>query len=156
MSQSTRTYVAFATGPDAARPITLCVQTQNSTIMKINSFAVSLTVENVNLSSQFLVTHFGFVEKMAAEGFASLQHEQSGIHVIYLQRGIEVLPEFMRNIASEGTILAFVTTHIESEEKRLRSAGIPIALPMKTEAWGEKLFMVKDPNGVIIQLVEWV
>lgn len=125
-------------------------------IMKINSFTVSLTVENVSLSSQFLITHFGFVEKMAAEGFASLQHEQSGINVIYLQKGIEVLPAFMRNITSAGTILAFVTTRIEREEERLRSAGVPIALPMKTEEWGEKLFMVKDPNGVIIQLVEWV
>lgn len=124
--------------------------------MKINSFTVSLTVDNVSLSSRFLITHFGFVEKMAAEGFASLQHEQSGIHVIYLQKGIEVLPEFMRDITCAGTILAFVTTHIEREEERLRSAGVSIALPTKTEEWGEKLFMVKDPNGVIIQLVEWV
>jgi uncharacterized glyoxalase superfamily protein PhnB len=125
-------------------------------IMKINSFTVSLTVENVSLSSQFLITYFGFVEKMAAEGFASLQHKQSGINVIYLQKGIEVLPEFMRTITCAGTILAFVTTHIEREEERLRRAGVPIALPMKTEEWGEKLFMVQDPNGVIIQMVEWV
>lgn len=124
--------------------------------MKINSFTVSLTVADVAKSSQFLIKHFGFVEKMAAEGFASLNHEGSGINVIYMQKGIEVLPEFMRQVTNAGTILAFVTTNIEDEQKRLKNAGVPIVLPIQTEEWAEKLFMVQDPNGVIIQLVEWV
>lgn len=101
--------------------------------MKINSFTVSLTVADVSKSSQFLISHFGFVEKMAAEGFASLNHEKSGINVIYMQKGIEVLPEFMRQVANAGTILAFVTTNIDSEEKRLKNVGVPIVLPMQTE-----------------------
>ncbi|MHA7129317.1 VOC family protein [Algoriphagus namhaensis] len=73
-----------------------------------------------------------------------------------MQKGIEVLPEFMRQATNAATIMAFVTTNIDSEEKRLKNGGVPIVLPMQTEEWGEKLFMVQDPNGVIIQLVEWV
>lgn len=124
--------------------------------MNIQSFSVSLTVNNVKASSEFLVRHFGFKEKMAAEGFASLIHESSGINVIYLQTGIEVLPEFMRHIPTAGTILAFVTHNLEAEQERLRLAGVKISLPLQTEEWGEKLFMVTDPNGVVIELVEWV
>ncbi len=90
--------------------------------MNINSFAVSLTVNSVKVSSDFLVTHFEFKEKMAAEGFASLTHEQSGTNIIYMQTGIEVLPEFMRYTPNSGNILAFVTTNIEAEEERLKQA----------------------------------
>lgn len=124
--------------------------------MNISSLSVSLTVNNVKTSSEFLIKHFGFIEKMAAEGFASLIHEASGINIIYMQTGIEVLPEFLRNVPVAGTILAFVTTNLEAEEERLRLAGVPISMPLQTEEWGEKLFMVTDPNGVVIELVEWV
>ena len=124
--------------------------------MNINSFAVSLTVNNVKVSANFLVTHFGFKEKMAADGFASLIHEESGTNIIFMQTGIDVLPEFMRHTPNAGSILAFVTTNIDAQEQRLKQAGVPIALPLQTEEWGEKLFMVTDPNGVVIEVVEWL
>lgn len=124
--------------------------------MNITSFSVSLTVNNVKISSDFLIKHFGFKEKMSADGFASLIHETSGINVIYMQTGIKVLPEFLRNVSVAGTILAFVTINLEAEEERLRLAGVPISMPLQTEEWGEKLFMVTDPNGVVIEVVEWI
>ena len=124
--------------------------------MKISSFTISLTVEDVKLSADFLIKHFGFVEKMAADGFASVQHEESGTNVVYLQRGIEVLPADLRDRRADGVILAFVTTDLEAEEARLKSEDVRITLPMRLEPWGEKLFMVTDPNGVVIELVEWV
>lgn len=67
-----------------------------------------------------------------------------------------MLPEFLRNVIAKGTILAFVTNNIEAEERRLRTEGAMISLPLQTEEWGEKLFMVTDPNGIIIEIVEWV
>lgn len=124
--------------------------------MTISSFTVSLTVQDVPASSQFLVDHFGFVEKMAADGFASLQHEASGTNVVYLRTGIEVLPEGFRHQHAAGVILAFTAPDIEAESRRLQQEGVPLTLPLRTEAWGEKLFQVTDPNGVVIELVEWV
>ncbi len=29
-------------------------------------------------------------------------------------------------------------------------------MELREEPWGERLFQVTDPNGVIIQLVDWV
>jgi len=28
-------------------------------------------------------------------------------------------------------------------------------VPLTAEEWGERAFQVRDPNGVIIQLVDW-
>ncbi|NUR82638.1 MAG: glyoxalase [Nonomuraea sp.] len=30
-----------------------------------------------------------------------------------------------------------------------------ITMPLREEPWGERLFQVTDPNGVIVQFVEW-
>ncbi|MER5918055.1 VOC family protein [Streptomyces sp. NPDC001982] len=123
--------------------------------MKINGSAVSLTVEDVAASAAFLTGHFGFTEQMAAEGFASLGHQDAGLNVVYLRRGIEVLPEGFRDQHAAGLILAFVVDDLAEEEARLRATGVEITMPLREEPWGERLFQVTDPNGVVIQLVEW-
>ncbi|WP_395294703.1 VOC family protein [Kitasatospora hibisci] len=123
--------------------------------MQITGSAVSLTVEDVAASAAFLEQHFGFAEQMAADGFASLGREDAGLNVVYLKRGNDVLPEGFRDQHAAGLILAFVVTDLVGEEARLRAEGVEITMPLREEPWGEKLFQVTDPNGVIVQLVEW-
>ena len=123
--------------------------------MKITSSAVSLNVENAEVSAQFLAKHFGFTEVMAAEGFASLTREDVGMNVIFLRRGMETLPDDQRDVHAAGMILAFEVEDLEGELARLRSEGVAITMPLTAEEWGERAFQVRDPNGVIVQLVDW-
>jgi len=32
---------------------------------------------------------------------------------------------------------------------------VAVTMPLTTEEWGERAFQVRDPNGVIVQLVDW-
>jgi uncharacterized glyoxalase superfamily protein PhnB len=125
--------------------------------MKISASAISLTVDDVAASSAFLVKHFGFTEYSADDqrNFASLGREDVGVTVIFLRRGCEVLPESYRNLHVAGLIIAFTVNEIEAEQERLKTEGVAITLPLMEESWGERLFQVTDPNGVIFQLVEW-
>ncbi|MET9516028.1 VOC family protein [Streptomyces sp. NPDC002994] len=123
--------------------------------MKITATAISLTVDDVPASADFLTTHFGFQEAMAADGFASLAREDAP-SVILLRRGIEVLPEGFRDQHATGVIVAFTVDDLPAEYERLKSAGVEISMELREEPWGERLFQVTDPNGVIIQLVDWV
>ncbi|MFE2153716.1 VOC family protein [Streptomyces lavendulae] len=123
--------------------------------MKITSSAVSLNVDDVPASSAFLVEHFGFREEMAADGFASLTRDDAGMNVIFLRRGLDSLPADQRDEHAVGLILAFVVEDLEGELARLRSEGVEITMPLTDEEWGERAFQVRDPNGVIVQLVDW-
>jgi uncharacterized glyoxalase superfamily protein PhnB len=38
---------------------------------------------------------------------------------------------------------------------RLQREDVPVTMPLTVEAWGERAFQVTDPNGVIVQLVDW-
>jgi catechol 2,3-dioxygenase-like lactoylglutathione lyase family enzyme len=123
--------------------------------MHVTSSAVALTVEDVTASSRFFVQHLGFREDKAAEGFASLTRDDTPMEVIFMQRGIEVLPEEQRYQQASGVVVALVVDDLEAQEKRLRDEGVDITLPLREEEWGERLFQVKDPNGVVVELVEW-
>jgi catechol 2,3-dioxygenase-like lactoylglutathione lyase family enzyme len=130
--------------------------------VRMTGSAVSLTVDDVPASSKFLAAHFGFAERMAADGFASLYHPDllyhpdSGPDIAFLRRGLEVLPADLRERRAEGVIVAFVVDDLSAEETRLRAEGVPITEPIREEPWGERLFMVTDPNGIVYELVEWV
>jgi uncharacterized glyoxalase superfamily protein PhnB len=123
--------------------------------MKISSSAVSLNVDDVSAASAFLTRHFGFREEMAADGFASLTRDDAGLNVIFLRRGLESLPADQRDDHASGLILAFVVDDLEGELARLQAEGVTITMPLTVEEWGERAFQVRDPNGVIIQLVDW-
>lgn len=125
--------------------------------MQITSSAISLNVDDVAASSAFAQAHFGFSEAMSADGFASLAHPTAGINLIFLRTGLPSFkPEHMRGHRADGLLVAFVVDDIDAEYARLQAKGVAILTPIETEAWGERYFQVADPNGVVLQLVQWV
>jgi uncharacterized glyoxalase superfamily protein PhnB len=123
--------------------------------MQISATAVSLTVADPAASAAFLVDHFGFTQAMAADGFASLTREDAGMSVVFLRTGLETLPADQRDEHAAGLILAFVVDDLEGELARLEREGVAITMPLTVEPWGERAFQVRDPNRVIVQLVDW-
>jgi catechol 2,3-dioxygenase-like lactoylglutathione lyase family enzyme len=125
------------------------------TLVKITASAVSLNVDDVAASVRFLTGHFGFTEEMSADGFASLGRPDAGMNVVFLRRGLETLPADQRDDHAGGLILAFEVDDLEGELDRLRAEGVAITMPLRSEEWGERAFQVRDPNGVIIELLDW-
>lgn len=123
--------------------------------MQITASAISLNVDDVAASADFLAGHFGFRQEMSADGFASLTRDDAGLNIVFLRRGLPTLPDDQRHDHAAGLILAFVVDDLDGELARLQSEGVAITMPLTVEEWGERAFQVKDPNGVIVQLVDW-
>jgi predicted enzyme related to lactoylglutathione lyase len=125
--------------------------------MNITAAAVSLNVADVESSSSFLQKHFDFAVDMQADGFTSLSRPDLGFNIIYLRTGLATFkPRTHAGAAGDGLLIALVVDDIDAEWERLLDAGVPVVTPIETEPWGERFFQVLDPNGVIIQLVQWV
>ncbi|MFE7718883.1 VOC family protein [Nocardia sp. NPDC055053] len=125
--------------------------------MQITGSAISLNVADPQASARFLIDHLGFTEQMATDGFVSLQRADAGMNVIYLRTGLSTFkPARIAGSAGDGTLVVFVVDDIDTEYERLRGEGVPIETPIETEEWGERYFQMTDPNGIVIQLVQWV
>jgi uncharacterized glyoxalase superfamily protein PhnB len=123
--------------------------------VKITASAISLNVDDVAASARFLAAHFGFTEEMSADGFVSLGREDAGANVVFLRRGLDILPEDQRHDHAAGLILAFQVDDLEGELARLEAEGVAVSMPLRSEEWGQRAFQVRDPNGVIIELLDW-
>ena len=125
--------------------------------MKITASAISLNVDDVAASAAFAKDHFGFREDMAADGFVSLSREDAGFNLIFLRTGLATFkPERLRGRRADGLLVVFVVDDIDAEYLRLQEEDVAITTPIETERWGERFFQVTDPNGVTIQLVQWI
>ena len=125
--------------------------------MKITGSALSLTVADPEASAGFLERTFGFEREMEADGFVSLARPDAGFNLVYLRAGLPTFkPRERASRTADGILIVLVVDDIDAEYERIGSAGVPILTPIETEAWGERYFQVEDPNGVIVQLVQWV
>lgn len=125
--------------------------------MNITASAISLNVPDVDASARFFREHFDFTVEMQQEGFVSLTREDVGFNVIFLRTGLASFkPASHAGAAGQGTLLVLVVDDIDDQWRRLSGAGVPIATPIETEPWGERYFQVLDPNGILVQLVQWV
>jgi predicted enzyme related to lactoylglutathione lyase len=116
-----------------------------------------LNVEDPVESASFAKQHLGFTEDMADDGFVSLSKQDAGFNLIYLRTGLESFkPDSMRGRHADGLLVVFVVDNIDEEYTRLQREGVQITTPIQTEPWGERFFQVTDPNGVVIQLVQWM
>lgn len=124
--------------------------------MRIIDTAISLNVPDVEASASWVQKHLGFTPTMAADGFCSLAHPESGVNLIYLRTGLPTFRPASAAGRADGLLVVFTVEDIDADYARLQDAGAEIVTPIETEPWGERYFQMSDPNGVIYQLVQWV
>ena len=124
--------------------------------MNITATAVSLNVADVEASAAWARRHLGFFVGLAADGFCSLEHPQSGMNLIYLRTGLSSFKPASVAGPADGLLVVFTVEDIDADHARLVSEGVEVVTPLETEPWGERYFQMSDPNGVIYQLVQWV
>jgi catechol 2,3-dioxygenase-like lactoylglutathione lyase family enzyme len=123
----------------------------------ITGFAVSLNVPDPDASADFLATHLGHVVEMRDDGFVSLRHPDGGSNVIFLRTGLPSFkPAEVGGSARDGLLLAFVVDDLDARHERLVAAGVDVVTAPETEPWGERFVQYRDPNGLVVQLVQWV
>ena len=125
--------------------------------MHITQTAISLNVPDPGASGAFLVDHFGFEVEMEHDGMVSVRLPGAACNVIYLRTGLESFkPKHRAGSAGDGLLLALVVDALDADHRALAAAGVKVVTPPETEPWGERFSQYEDPNGIIVQLVQWM
>ncbi|MFI6475209.1 VOC family protein [Streptomyces sp. NPDC050516] len=124
--------------------------------MNITASAVTLHVEDAAASSAFFTGHLGFREVVSSgEGYLCLGRDDDAADIVLLQRSAEAPPEPGRGRGPRNVTVTFTVTAIADEYLRLRRENAPISTPLHPKPWGEWALQLTDPNGVVVELVEW-
>ena len=125
--------------------------------MKVSATAISLNVADPQASADFLSRHVGHTVAMEADGFVSLTHPDGGPNIVYLRTGLPSFkPAHRAGATGDGLLLAFVVDDVDTAHRALQAAGAKVVTAPETEPWGGRFCQFEDPNGVIVQLVQWM
>jgi uncharacterized glyoxalase superfamily protein PhnB len=124
--------------------------------MQIDGYTVSLNVADPKASADFINQHLGFHTLMEIEQLSTVGHQESPFSIVFLRQGVETFKPADQAGHANGLLIAFTVPDVDAEYARLTGAGVPIETPIETEPWGERYFQVRDPNGLILQLISWV
>ncbi|MEG6586123.1 VOC family protein [Dendrosporobacter sp. 1207_IL3150] len=116
--------------------------------MKIKRIDATISTEKLKESKNFYMTHFGFNLVYESDWYIELLSPslEAGISFTLPQR------EEGEFFNGRGLILSFEVEDVDAEYLRLKKAGLNIYQEMQDKPWGERSFVVNDPNRVHIYI----
>lgn len=122
--------------------------------MKCTQFYPVIQTRDVAATTAFYTENFRFNVAFESDWYCHLQsNEDEAVNIAVLLDGHETVPEEGRGAVS-GLILNFEVEDVDREYERAKSAGLPILLDLRDEAFGQRHFITRDPNGVLIDVIK--
>ncbi|GAB3150537.1 VOC family protein [Micromonospora sonneratiae] len=122
--------------------------------MNLTSFYPVICTRRIAESHTFYTRHFGFETTFEADWYVSLRRpEPPHYELALLDHTHETLPAAYRSPV-QGLILNFEVADVDAEYERLVvRAGLKLELPLRSEEFGQRHFIVAAPDGVLIDVI---
>jgi uncharacterized glyoxalase superfamily protein PhnB len=109
--------------------------------------------EKLNESCLFYKTYFNFAETFSSEWYISLLHPD-GFELALIDARHETIPASYRGLV-KGMILNIEVDNAAQMYKDITEKTDRILImPLRDEVYGQRHFMVQDPNDIIIDVIE--
>ena len=118
-----------------------------------SSFSV-LIVNNLDNAKSFYVNNFGFNVAFQNEWYLHLVSE-SGIQIAFMLPNQPTQPEIFRiKTNGNGFIFSLEVDDADQAYSQAINNSLDIVLDLRSEEWGQRHFVLKDPNGVYVDIVQ--
>ena len=123
-------------------------------MIKPNSSFLVLIVKDLDKAKLFYLNNFGFNVAFQNEWYLHMVSE-SGIQVAFMLPNQPTQPQiFKKQYDGNGFILSFEVDDADQAYSHAKNNSLNISLDLKSEEWGQRHFVVKDPNGVYVDVVQ--
>lgn len=122
---------------------------------ELSGFYPVIATRDIEASRRFYVDHFHFEETFATDWYVSLRRPDAPQYELaLLDYSHPTVPEGRRDPIRGGLLLNFEVGDVDAEHRRLvGEAGLPELLPLRTEEFGQRHFIVEAPDGVMIDVI---
>ncbi|RVD54984.1 glyoxalase [Mesorhizobium sp. M2D.F.Ca.ET.185.01.1.1] len=122
--------------------------------MKTTSYYPVLMTGDVAGTADFYVTHFRFEPLFASDWYVHLRSsEDRRVNLGIVQGDHETIPQEGRGRTS-GLLINFEVRDPDAVYERVVAAGLPILRTLRDEPFGQRHFITRDPNGVLIDVIK--
>jgi catechol 2,3-dioxygenase-like lactoylglutathione lyase family enzyme len=128
-------------------------QAQNTRTMKLNAGIITPKLKE---SRDFYTRVLNFGVTFENEFYLLMHTPGHQAEVAFLLPAhASQQPLFQTAFAGKGIFFTIEVTDVDAEYKRIKALGVPIAIALRDEPWGDRHFAIIDPNGVGIDVVKY-
>jgi len=123
--------------------------------MKSTQYYHVLMTDRVADTARFYEDHFRFTRLFDSDWYIHLQStEDASVNLAVLDRSHATVPESQRGQQVSGLLLNFEVADVDAEYGRAVAQGLTVLLAIRDEDFGQRHFIVQDPNGVMIDVIQ--
>ena len=111
-----------------------------------------LCADDVAASARFYREHFGFDVAFETDWYVSLRHPDAGSELAILDPTHESVPGGYGTTA-RGVLVNLELDDVDAVAARLDAAGVPVVQALRSEAFGQRHVIVRDPGGVLVDVI---
>lgn len=125
-------------------------------MIKINSAFPLYVVKDLQAQKAFYSEAFGFEAVFYDPDFyVHLINPANGIELGFMLEGLATQPTMLQATAqAEGMVISFEVDKAAIAYQQAQTDGLDIVFELKEEHWNQTHFMVRDPAGLVIDIVE--
>jgi len=118
-----------------------------------SSFPV-FTVQDLEIAKKFYGDNFGFEVAFSGEWYIHLV-SQSGVQIGFLLPNQPSQPKiFQEQYSGDGVIFSLEVADADAAFMVAKSKSLNITLDICSEDWGQRHFVIEDPNGVYLDIIQ--
>lgn len=112
-----------------------------------------IVVDNLTSTQQFYTKVLDFTVVFESDWY--IQLDNNGIQIAFMLENTQNQPEFLyKKSNGEGVVITLEFDNIDEVYESFPKKEA-IIQKIKTEEWGQRHFLIKDPNGLILDMVEY-
>lgn len=121
--------------------------------MKLKHRDFGIITPHIAASQAFYVSYLGFQPVFESDWYVHLKN--GDIELGLMAPGQKMQPSCLQEpYAGAGVWISFEVDDVDAEYERLHAAGAPCDAPPQDRPWGERQFLVRDPNGFAVNIAK--
>ena len=122
----------------------------------MQSLFPDIVSESPARSRDFYVALFGFEVAFEIDWYVQLQSPADpNLQLAFVKVGHASVPAGYGGPA-RGVLVTIETQDVDALHARAQELGCEIVYALRDEVWGQRHFMTKDPNGLLVDVVQLI
>lgn len=122
----------------------------------INKLHPLTITDKIRETADFYKDLFDFEEVFTSDWYLQLAHK-GGAEIAIMLPNLQNQPEFLRSShTGRGIVFTFETEDATKVYEELKAKNATFTLGLKDEEWGQRHFILQDPSGVFVDVVQYL
>ena len=122
----------------------------------MNSLFPDICTDDLARSRDFYRDLLGFEVSFENAWYVQLQHpKQPAAQIAFVLRDHDSVPRAFQARA-QGVLVTVELADVDACHAQARALGLELAYDLVSEVWGQRHFMVSDPNGLLVDVVQLI